>query len=161
MLIIERFSHMARMFPVITLGFFVCLPMPALQFTAAGPTDMDSQDSMQQAVTTGDAGLPGEQITPSLEPPDVALASVPDATQTPVTKRGILVRKYAEFALNDSSGQVYLLDLPDATAKSFKGQSVLITGTLEDRTKLLHVNTIEANLYHEQSGQFTRAKATR
>lgn len=72
----------------------------------------------------------------------------PDQAQPQQSKSstftGTVVKSGSEFALRDSSGQIFKLDDPES-AKPYEGKSVKITGQLDEQAKLIHVESIEGS----------------
>lgn len=81
---------------------------------------------------------PQTQSQPSQAQPDQAQPQ----TSKSNTFTGTVIKSGSEFALRDSSGQVFKLDNSE-TAKQYEGKSVKITGQLDEMAKLIHVVSIE------------------
>lgn len=79
-----------------------------------------------------------QQTQPGQAQPDQAQPQQGKST----TFTGTVVKSGSEFALRDSSGQVFKLDNPE-TAKPYEGKAVKITGQLDEQAKLIHVESIE------------------
>jgi hypothetical protein len=60
------------------------------------------------------------------------------------TFTGTVVKSGSEFALRDSSGQIFKLDNAES-AKPYEGKSVKVTGQLDEQAKLIHVESIEGS----------------
>jgi len=56
--------------------------------------------------------------------------------------KGTILRNGEQFLLRDSSGQVFRLDDP-RSAQAFEGQSVVVTGKLDPKMKMIHVESIQ------------------
>jgi hypothetical protein len=65
----------------------------------------------------------------------------PDRTKS-ATFTGTIVKLGAQFALRDTSGQMFKLDDSDR-AKPFEGKSVKVTGQLDQQAMVIHVESIE------------------
>jgi len=72
--------------------------------------------------------------------PDPAAPAQPDTKAVVVT--GTIVRNGGDYLLRDSSGTVFRLDAPEK-AQPFEGKSVKVTGKVEAKTNLLHVDAIQ------------------
>lgn len=59
------------------------------------------------------------------------------------TFTGTVARNGSQFVLHDASGATYLLD-DSERAKTFEGKAVRVTGQLDEQSKMIHVETIEA-----------------
>lgn len=60
------------------------------------------------------------------------------------TFTGTVVKSGSEFALRDSSGQIFKLDNAES-AKPYEGKAVKVTGQLDEQAKLIHVESIEGS----------------
>jgi uncharacterized protein YdeI (BOF family) len=68
----------------------------------------------------------------------------PDQSQAKSgTFTGTVVKNGDQYALRDSSGAVYTLDDTER-AKPFEGKTVKVTGQLDERAKVIHVESIES-----------------
>ena len=65
----------------------------------------------------------------------------PDQSKS-ATFTGTIVRSGNQFALRDSSGQVFKLDAPDR-AKPYVGKTVKVTGQLDEQAMVIHVESIQ------------------
>ncbi len=71
------------------------------------------------------------------------LQQQPDQEQTKATTfTGTVVKNGHYYVLRDSSGSIYKLDDPDR-AKHFEGKPVMITGELDQQSKVIHVESIQ------------------
>lgn len=57
--------------------------------------------------------------------------------------QGTVLRNGEQFFLRDASGQIYRLDDPQHV-QSFEGKTVSITGRLDPKQKMIHVERIES-----------------
>jgi uncharacterized protein YdeI (BOF family) len=77
-------------------------------------------------------------------PPDQAQPqqpAQPDQSKS-ATFTGTIVQSGNQFALRDSSGQVFKLDDPDR-AKPYVGKTVKVTGQLDEQAMVIHVESIQ------------------
>lgn len=113
--------------PVFRTLVFVLSAYVLAGINARGWGQRFSQDAATAGYTTqevkaADAGKPDE------------------AASMPFT--GTVAKQGKGYVLRDSSGEVFRLD-DKARAAKFAGQSVIVTGHLDRRSKMLHVDMIE------------------
>jgi hypothetical protein len=60
------------------------------------------------------------------------------------TFSGTVQKNGSDFVLRDGAGQTFNLDDP-ANASSYEGKAVKVTGQLDERAMLIHVQRIESN----------------
>lgn len=111
---------------ILTAVFFIAV-------FALQPQPVQSQPLAQ-------AGTQQPQEKSGAQQPDTSPPNQPAAKAVAVT--GTIVKKGSSFVLQDTSGTVYQLDAQEK-AQPYEGKSVKVTGTLEAKTNLLHVETIE------------------
>ena len=68
----------------------------------------------------------------------------PDQNQSPAaTFAGTVVKDGEQYDLRDSSGETFKLDA-SAQAKPYAGKTVKVTGQLDVKAKVIHIETIES-----------------
>ncbi|HEY1806369.1 MAG TPA: DUF5818 domain-containing protein [Terracidiphilus sp.] len=79
------------------------------------------------------------------QPPDQAQApQPPDQNQNQAaTFAGTVVKDGEQYDLRDSSGETFKLDAT-AQAKPYAGKTVKVTGQLDVKAKVIHIETIES-----------------
>jgi hypothetical protein len=81
-----------------------------------------------------------DQAQPQPQPEQPAQPQ-PDQSKSS-TFTGTIVRSGRQYALRDSSGQIFKLDDPDR-AKPYEGKTVKVTGQLDEQAMVIHVESIE------------------
>ncbi|MGD0832038.1 MAG: DUF5818 domain-containing protein [Terracidiphilus sp.] len=94
------------------------------------------------ALANSQAMAQQSQMQPDAQEQQPAQPSQPATTAVMIT--GTIVKRGSNLVLRATSGTVYQLDAQEK-AEPYMGKSVRITGRLEARTKLLHVQEIEVS----------------
>ena len=120
----------------ILLGVSSC----ALLLTSAQAWGASAPKSATPMPVIQEPQTPPAQTPPAQASPD--RMPNPDASKT-TTFTGTVVKDGEQYVLRDSSGGVYKLD-DSSRAQTFEGKTVKVTGRLDNQSKMIHVDSIEA-----------------
>jgi hypothetical protein len=110
----------------------------------ATPSSAHAQDQAQppqQQQPQPDQSQPQAPPDQAQPQPQQPAQPAPDQSKS-ATFTGTIVQSGSQFALRDSSGQVFKLDDPDR-AKPYVGKTVKVTGQLDEQAMVIHVESIQ------------------
>jgi uncharacterized protein YdeI (BOF family) len=81
------------------------------------------------------------QNPPAQTAPDQTMPNQEQSKSTTFT--GTVVKDGEQYVLRDSSGGIYKLD-DSSRAQAFEGKTVKVTGRLDQQSKMIHVDSIQA-----------------
>jgi hypothetical protein len=117
---------------------------------AAAESPAIAWSEMQTPQPVSEKAVPTQDQQQEQQPPDNPAATPTQASGTqaqsdaaPQTFIGTVVKIGDNYVLRTTDNMTYRLDDPDK-AKEYEGKQVKVTGSLEAKTKLIHIQNVEA-----------------